>query len=804
MGAQFNARSNPEFNCIEEQSSTQNIDQIINVAKTYMDTETTSQQEVLKHNTTSFVEDAQVRTATMDHFIDVPSKYGVESVETGPLAAFFAKPHIIAQGEISAVSGNIFFNPIGPYILGNQRWADKMAGYALCRGTAVIRMTINAEPFHQGRVLLSVLPMANKFSSTYREMRQASLTSLTQLPNVELDFRDTSAELRVPYVTPVQWYDPYHPVNFDWGSLSIDMLAPFATGSGSPNCSYTVWLSFEDMQFSMPVVPQSGIRPNRRSTRVKKIGSHETDNMQKGPISKALDGVAAVSETLQGVPLLSSFAAPVSWASRIASTLASAFGYSKPNNDTIANFYAHRAYRGFANAEGATHAEPLSLVARPEIQVLPGFAGTDMDEMSFNYLKTIPAYVDSFAWNATDSTDSLVYSVALGPTNISNITTLVTAGGTYNAEYAPPAFHLAEYFRYYRGSIRMHLKIVKTEFHSGRLQICYTPNTLGGSNFSPLTTADAQFSLREIVDIRERSEIIVEMPYLCNSNYLDVSSYMGLLDIRVLNELRAPTTASQSVTVLVYYSGGDDYELAGPRPVSSRVITPQSGLDRSTIQTAKPIGNLVHRDHNTEFASTSMGDSFTSVKQLILKYCRFAGGYNATGTRGVASWFFSNESSTPNTAGHAHDMLSAMSGGYLLARGSLRYAFLFTPTDTQRVESSYVMLSPNTLTTISGIDPNFSSVNPDAALFNCGLEVAFQDVKGGCEVLVPYFNKTLSSIVQYSVQSFLADDISTPDSRLTCGIPNNCASMLARAAGDDFQFGYFIGFAPFSRGFTPA
>lgn len=803
MGTLVNARSDLENYSIEEQFNKENIDQIMNVAKTYMDTETSSQQEVLKHNTTSFIEDAHVRAATMDRFVDVPKEYGVDSVDTGPLAAFFAKPHIILQGEINASTGNIFYGALGPYILSNTRWAQKMAGYALCRGTAVIRMTINAEPFHQGRVLLSVLPMGNRFSGTYQAMRRASLTAQTQLPNVELDFRDTSAELRIPYVTPVQWYAPYETTNFDWGNLSVDMLSSFATGSGTPNCSYTIWLSFEDMEFSMPVAPQSGVRSSRKSKRVKRIGGVEASKMQQGTISSALDTVSSVAETFESVPLLSSFAAPVSWAARLAGSIASAFGYSKPNNDSVSSFYAHRAYRGYANAEGMSNAEPLSLVARPEVQVLPGFAGTDLDEMSFNYLKTIPAYVGSFDWAATDTTDSILYQIAVAPTSFSTTVPFITGGGTYLAEYAPPAFHLREYFRYYRGSVRMHLKIIKTEFHSGRLQVCYTPDALGGTNTPPSNAADSQFSLREIIDIRERSEVILELPYLSNSNYIDVSEKMGTVQIRVLNELRAPATASQSVEVLVYFSGGDDYELVAPRPTTSRVITPQSGLDSGTIQTAKPIGNLLHKDHHTDFAATSIGDSFTTVKQLIMKYSRFANGFSLGGGNGIATWFFANNNVVPAT-GPAHDMLSAMSSGYLLARGSMRYVIVACPTGSQPMNSSYTMLSPNTLSTVLGLQPGFSTSQPGATDLIGGLEASFQDVRGGTEVLVPYYNKTLASIVTYSTSAALATNESVPNSRLSYGQSPDCANFVARAAGDDFQFGYFVGFAPFSRAFTPA
>jgi hypothetical protein len=98
------------------------------------------------------------------------------------------------------------------------------------------------------------------------------------------------------------------------------------------------------------------------------------------------------------------------------------------------------------------------------------------------------------------------------------------------------------------------------------LLVAFTPGTSVSTTASITSSA---YSLRTIVDIRTEDVVTFELPYLCFSDYLATNldgsgSYSGVLDIMVLNSLRAPESCSQSVKMQVFFSPGSDFELAAP------------------------------------------------------------------------------------------------------------------------------------------------------------------------------------------------------------------------------------------------
>ncbi len=60
-------------------------------------------------------------------------------------------------------------------------------------------------------------------------MKEKVPTQYTQLPNVELDARDTSCELVVPYIAPTDWYKINNSGSLDtfgWGEIVLKVLSP--------------------------------------------------------------------------------------------------------------------------------------------------------------------------------------------------------------------------------------------------------------------------------------------------------------------------------------------------------------------------------------------------------------------------------------------------------------------------------------------------------------------------------------------------------------------------------------------------
>ena len=69
---------------------------------------------------------------------------------------------------------------------------------------------------------------------------------------------------------------------------------------------------------------------------------------------------------------------------------------------------------------------------------------------------------------------------------------------------------------FWRGSINLHLKIIKTDYHSGRLLVTITPDDAG---LAP-NNSQSTYSLRQVIDIRQNTEHVINLPYLRNFNFL--------------------------------------------------------------------------------------------------------------------------------------------------------------------------------------------------------------------------------------------------------------------------------------------
>jgi hypothetical protein len=545
----------------------------------------------------------------------------------------------------------------------------------------------------------------------------------------------------------------------------------------------------------------------------------EREQMSKG-ISGALTKVAKVASVFNGVPLLNSISKPVEWAARLGSGIASTFGWSKPNTDSVTQPFINRPFRTFGNAEGNTCAETMSIIANPMIGVMPGFAGTDIDEMSFNYLKSIPAYTHTFAWTTSSSaSDSSLYQKKIGMAGLIVETTSVTGLNTNIFRTGAPFVVLSELFNCFRGGIVVTFKFVKTEYHSGRLSVTFTPS------HSPTTAVpnndEATYALREIIDIRETTEISFVLPYLLAQTYTSTDiGTMGTLDVRVLNELRAPAAAATTISVNVYYHAATDFELQCSTNYELVPVTPQSGCELSDIvpqagddtgNIIKVIGNLPVPVYDESTTANCASEAFSSVKQLISRYsrCYFPSTTDPTVSArfSIYPFFLSAVSGLDQangiTPGVWGDTLSFIASAFALSRGGVRFAFSESSDARVTVTTHHVPLPSRYM--IGSIITNFtfptdeSNVRiPGRASF-AGPVALFNQVVDGVEVLVPH--QTTAPVrpniyLDSDTESLLNAPVpGVTDVYLSLNFHTNSADLnVYRSAADDYQLGYFIGF----------
>lgn len=746
------------------------------------------------------------------------------------IADFLAKPFPIAVGiwDTAVIRNTILeSSTVGTDLLTSTVWTEKLKGFNFFRGTAVYRIVLNATPFHAGCLKFGFVPFAGTevtVPSLTPSWRTTQLAPFSTCPGVYIDCKDSTAIVRIPYVSTVDYYTLETNDSIDWGTWLLKVYAPLNTGAASSQgIGYTVYLHFEDVELAVPMHPQSGSSAkskkafNRFSSKVgamakEEIASQEAEVMAKtGSLSQGLMVAGNAVEALESIPILSSIAAPVSWVLRGASVVASWFGYSKPDVDSALTFVARNNQPHMAHATGIDASIPLALFHDNSIEMRPGFGGTDLDEMSFDYIKKVPAYFDDFTWGADALADVLLKTIVVSPKDLYQ---QVSAFGTI-LRYFPPFGYLQTFFQSYRGSIDIHFKIVKTDYHSGKLSFTFVP----ASGLTIPNMGQRPYLLREIVDVKDRSEVVLRIPYLQYSKYIGVEDSLGVVHVHVVNELVAPESCAQNVNILLFASAGDDFEYAVPGmnknifPYTSPIIPQMGGveLERDQMIVTEVVGNYPSMKATNEAACASIGEKFVSIRQLLMRFTRLAtfgspAQIGANSSFSIYPWSVAIPlASSAYTPAATFDALSRLAHGYAFMRGSIRVGMRPSSSTTRVAIANVTSLSETAqpffqtnvpYNTSSG---NSYSLTTRIVTGHSNADTVFDTGIGFPSVRVPYYCENHSTaILPVSTDVIPSDVWNSYGIALIneAGATATSTIDLRRSIGEDFSLGYFLGFPP--------
>jgi hypothetical protein len=754
-----------------------------------------------------------------------------------------------------------------------------LSGFLAFRATAVIRVLINPQPFQQGRLLLHYFPQG-QINIKRRQCANSSLTLRTQLPRVELDCETTNeAILEMPYVSPTTHYnliDGTGPI----GQFMLCVYSPLFVGAGADGVNYTVYCSFKDIDLCFPTIPYASeaLARRRRERRLLEIGALEaqsgkvwtaqakgvkknagrgqegdgpSDAEEKalgsgGPVSLALSTVGKVATAFGDVPLISSIAKPVAWAAGIGSKIASAFGWSSPRCTGDVQKVLNERFWQMQNYNNLDKSATLGLDAGNKIRELPGFAGTDIDEMSLDYVNRIPAYIGNFNWQTTDENDQSLFTIPISPIecgtarSISNGTTTVAV-----TDYAPFAY-VANFFQYWRGSITYSFKVMKTKFHSGRLIVSFQPGTTDA-----LDTGSRSYLYREIFDLQESGEFKITIPWVSTTQWKKIIESTGVLTVQVLNPLVAVDAVETDVDILVEACAGPDFQLALPNSEPSQlpIVTTDVGSSFASkksstsfvltkvkknryqaqsafgdIWTAQVEGGMVVENTHTSTIMTSdapiassdlnsaglsaaefcIGEAVTSLRQLIKRFSMWHG----TGANSASVFYRPGQmmvpyiqTGSPIVQGGFHaDWFQIFGSLFAYRRGSSRLKFGYAPGSNQANNDCTIV--PYLLYDSSGTNTNgYTSRGLQGA---CAQHAYFRDAAtGGAEIELPHYGRThmycnfadlATPVSGDSIYRDLNSVYIRGSSNFNAATKNGV--RCERAAGDDCSFGFFVGVLP--------
>lgn len=530
------------------------------------------------------------------------------------VVSFMERPQLIAQTvwKSSQTRGSrLFETPLKtlnvPDIALTDMIRNKLDGFSSFRATAVFRLQINAQPFQQGRLLMAAIPMPTLISP--RDEYIASHISLLQAVNhVQIDInKQSEVTLRIPFISPFSAYDIIHG-QYPWARIVVAVYSDLRQVE-QVDLDVLLWSSFENIELGAPtsarVMQQSGVVPTTPSS--PQIA--QTRQAEQSPGSSMLSGLAdAAMSAIPGGGAISS----------IANGIGSLFGFSKPTQEEKGCVIVQRPSQYFGNVDGIDQSHVLALDRLNAIDEFPGLGGTDMDECSMEYLTKIPQFVSAYRFNKCNKFGDVLWRTFVAPTyylpgsfkikakryqqlpahNYSYDSTSISQPTILNYVCSP--------FMYWTGSLVYTFRFMKTDFHSGRIEIAYHPYT------QSVGTDRFDYVYRLIVDLRESTEISFTVPYISPTPWKAIKTFdplgtivppwseigaftTGTLTVRALTPLiTSNPVANNCVECVVEVRAGSDFRVQGPTKASFYPITlvADTPTSRRVVQQAGEVFSL--------------------------------------------------------------------------------------------------------------------------------------------------------------------------------------------------------------------
>lgn len=437
----------------------------------------------------------------------------------------------------------------------------------LYRAKISLLLQVSGTPMHSGCVIAAAMPIG--FSSAAPPaIKPYSVNSYMAAPHVFLNANEqTSTRLRVPFYinSPLDKTDldgtTFSP-NFsgaNYAEAVLMVLNPLGVPtSGTNSVTISVHAVFDDVEFyaphndvnyvpipALPILEAQGL----------------IEDLQKAG-SKAIDGVFTTARKLSG-DILDALRAGVR---RFTGLHSPNFPYLQSKN--------YVQSRNVLNVVD----EPVRFDKMDNFgeydRVCKDFIfETSQDEMDLKYLGSKPQFIGQFVVKATDGVGTLCFARPISPQMNFTSTTYTNAYGESIPTLQTTDIQgiLALMHRYWRGSIKIHIQSVMSNFNYCKLAVArdYSVRTLGLRSYP---TFDSISNLMtEFVEFSAGGQIqTIELPYVSALPQLPTTRDLrlnaaqhGMYYIYLNQPLVSNGTVPTSVAFNVYISLGDDFEWFG-------------------------------------------------------------------------------------------------------------------------------------------------------------------------------------------------------------------------------------------------
>jgi hypothetical protein len=481
------------------------------------------------------------------------------------LGAWFSRPIRIA--DFTWDVNDSLFERFNPWTLfwENGRNIEKIKNFHLLRSKLHVKILINGNAFYYGRAIAAYEPLSPlDNTSPSRQWVQEDIIRGSQRMHVYINpTMSAGGSMELPFFWPKNnWVVGAN----DWRNMgeivlaSINDLKHANASTDSLNITVLAWA--EDVKFAIPTrtIPQSSVAESGKP-KGKSNDEHEQD-----VISRPATNVARVAGALSNVPVIGPYAKATEMGANAVANTAKMFGLSAPN-DLHQSLFEPRAKHSLAVTDTKQSANKVTVDSKQELTIDPCTTGIrSTDELPIGSIAGRESYLTTFFWPVSATPGFHLWNARVDP----------GLKGRNGAEWHFPASALAALpFQYWRGTMRFRFQVVASEYHKGRLRVSYDPR---------IGAFDGEFNTQytTIHDIAETKDFSIDVgwgqdvPFRESLGWYSSQEYgidplitnlvqgNGVLTVNILNKLSAPANDNEDISVNVFISMLDDFEVAAP------------------------------------------------------------------------------------------------------------------------------------------------------------------------------------------------------------------------------------------------
>lgn len=542
------------------------------------------------------------------------------------LGNFFSRPIKIKE-YVWAVGGVAFadiFNPWEEYFT-NSRVANRICNFHLLRCNLHLKIVVNGNGFHYGRMLASYLPLGPMDNvSDLSTVFPQTAVQMSQMPHIFIDpTMSRGGEMILPFF--------YYKNNLsipddDWeqmGYLILRELTGLKHANGATdNVTISVFAWAEDVKLSV-------LTTREQATLSPQMGREsETDEANKqGMISGPATSIASVATALAAVPAIRPFAlATASVAGGVAAG-AKLLGYSRPALTAAPAPMRNTAVSSLAVTTVPDTVDKLSIDDKQELTIDPRISGIGpSDPLIIADIAKRESYLTSFQWDIGTAPETLLWNCRVSPV-------LWAENPVRNSFHFPACCMAALPFQYWTGSMKFRFQFVTSAYHKGRVKVVYDPNWFASNEYNT--------NYLEIVDIAEKSDFTIVVAngqettlldhaspgfhsvttLYGSSAFLSKSYGNGVIGVYIVNELTTPNSLTNNdIEVNVFVSAGDDFEVFIPQDTFARFVFAsgegERALDAQSGIEVADSENTDERDAPVQSSATTLGSMYNDFSNL--------------------------------------------------------------------------------------------------------------------------------------------------------------------------------------------